>query len=215
MIRTWFVVVFMIFIASFSFIAYLVEMEKLIYFDHHIISFVQGFEADFLTAIMIFFSFIGDTVPVIVITLLSAFFLYRVLRHRREVLLLLSTMIGSTLLNVLLKYIFQRTRPDINQIVFEEGFSFPSGHSMAAFSLYGILTFLLWRHIKTRSGRGTLLIFNSLMILLIGLSRIYLGVHYPSDVIAAYAASGFWLFTVIWIYQWMQERRYKTAAAGT
>ncbi|MBY0098409.1 phosphatase PAP2 family protein [Mesobacillus maritimus] len=215
MIRTWLGVVFIIFIASFSSIAYLVEMEKLIHFDHHIISFVQGFEAEYLTAIMIFFSFIGDTVPVIVITLLSAFFLYRVLRHRREVLLLLSTMIGSTLLNVLLKYIFQRTRPDINQLVFEEGFSFPSGHSMAAFSLYGILTFLLWRHIKSRGGRGTLLIFNSLMILLIGLSRIYLGVHYPSDVIAAYAASGFWLFTVIWIYQWLQERRYKTAAAGT
>jgi len=187
----------------------------LIAFDHHIITYVQGFETGFLTAFMKFFSFIGDTVPVIVITLLSAFFLYRVLHHRREVVLLICTMIGSTLLNVLLKYLFQRTRPDINQIVFEEGFSFPSGHSMAAFSLYGMLTFLLWRHLKTRVGRGTLLTINSLMILLIGYSRIYLGVHYPSDVIGAYAASGFWLFTVIWIYQWIQERRFKTIAAGT
>jgi undecaprenyl-diphosphatase len=214
MIRTWLVVVFILFITSFSSIAYLVEMDKLIVFDHHIITYVQGFESEFLTAFMKFFSFIGATVPVIVITLLSALFLYRVLHHRREVLLLISTMVGSTLLNLLLKYIFQRTRPDINQIVFEEGFSFPSGHSMAAFSLYGMLTFLLWRHIKNRGGRGTVLTVNSLMIVLIGYSRIYLGVHYPSDVIAAYAASGFWLFTVIYFYQWLQERRYKTIETG-
>jgi undecaprenyl-diphosphatase len=207
------VVVLIFFIASFSSIAYLVELEKLIVFDHYIIKYVQGFESEFLTALMIFFSFIGDTMPVIVITLLSAFFLYRVLHHRREVVLLISTMIGSTLLNVLLKYLFQRTRPDINQIVFEEGFSFPSGHSMAAFSLYGMLTFLLWRHLKTTVGRGLLLTVNGLMIFLIGYSRIYLGVHYPSDVIAAYAASGFWLFTVIWFYQWIQERSYETIEA--
>jgi undecaprenyl-diphosphatase len=213
MIRTLLAVMVIFFIGSFSWIAYLVELEKLMVFDHHIITYVQGFETGYLTAVMTFFSFIGDTIPVIVITLLSAFFLYRVLHHRREVVLLICTMIGSTLLNVLLKYIFQRTRPDINQIVFEEGFSFPSGHSMAAFSLYGILTFLLWRHLKTRVGRGTLLTVNGLMIFLIGYSRIYLGVHYPSDVIAAYAASGFWLFTVIWVYQWIQERSYKTIEA--
>lgn len=198
---------------SFSSIAYLVEMDKLINFDHHIITYVQGVESEALTLFMKFLSFIGDTVPVIVLTLLSALFLYRVLHHRVEVILLLGTMAGSTLLNLLLKYIFQRTRPEINQIVFEEGFSFPSGHSMAAFSLYGMLTFLLWRHIKTRLGRGTILTVNGLMIALIGLSRIYLGAHYPSDVIAAYAASGFWLFTVIWFYQYLQERKYKTIAA--
>src|SRR5690606_15912927 len=116
------------------------------------------------------------------------------------------TMVGSTLLNIILKFIFQRSRPDINRMISEEGYSFPSGHSMAAFSLYGILTFLLWRHIQTRAGRTILLIINSLMILFIGISRIYLGVHYPSDVIGAYTASGVWLFTVIWCYQWLQER---------
>lgn len=213
MIRTRVVVVLIFFIGSFTMISYLMEMEKLVLLDDRIISYVQGFESETLTNIMKFFSFIGDIVPVIVITLLSALFLYRVLHHRRELFLLIITMIGSTLLNVLLKYFFQRARPDINQIVFEEGFSFPSGHSMAAFSLYGILTFLLWRHIDTRIGRGTLLSVNSLMILLIGLSRIYLGVHYPSDVIGAYTASGFWLFSVIWYYQWLQERRYKQIEA--
>lgn len=202
------VILLIMFIISFSLIAYFVEAEKLISFDTRIIAFVQGFESKFLTAIMKFLSFVGSTVAVIFITIGSAFFLYRILHHRRELILLAITMIGSTLLNMLLKSIFQRARPEINQIVFEEGFSFPSGHSMAAFSLYGVLTFLLWRHIKTRMGRGLVLTVNSLMILLIGLSRIYLGVHYPSDVIGAYAASGFWLFTVIWYFQWLQDRKY-------
>lgn len=202
------VILLIMFIISFSLIAYFVEAEKLISFDTRVIAFVQSFESKFLTAIMKFLSFIGSTVAVIFITIGSAFFLYRILHHRRELILLAITMIGSTLLNMLLKSFFQRARPEINQIVFEEGFSFPSGHSMAAFSLYGVLTFLLWRHIKTRMGRGLLLTVNSLMILLIGLSRIYLGVHYPSDVIGAYAASGFWLFTVIWYFQWLQDRKY-------
>lgn len=202
------VILLIMFIISFSLIAYFVEAEKLISFDTRVIAFVQSFESKFLTAIMKFLSFIGSTVAVIFITIGSAFFLYRILHHRRELILLAITMIGSTLLNMLLKSIFQRARPEINQIVLEEGFSFPSGHSMAAFSLYGVLTFLLWRHIKTRMGRGLLLTVNSLMILLIGLSRIYLGVHYPSDVIGAYAASGFWLFTVIWYFQWLQDRKY-------
>lgn len=202
------VILLIMFIISFSLIAYFVEAEKLISFDTRVIAFVQSFESKFLTAIMKFLSFIGSTVAVIFITIGSAFFLYRILHHRRELILLAITMIGSTLLNMLLKSIFQRARPEINQIVFEEGFSFPSGHSMAAFSLYGVLTFLLWRHIRTRAGRGLLLTVNSLMILLIGLSRIYLGVHYPSDVIGAYAASGFWLFTVIWYFQWLQDRKY-------
>jgi len=206
-------ILLVIFVSIFSLIAYWVEMDKLIQFDFHIITFVQSFENDTLTMIMKFFSFIGDTVPVIILTLGAAIFLYKVLHHRRELFLLIGTMIGSTLLNVVLKYLFQRTRPDINRLVFEEGFSFPSGHSMAAFSLYGIVTFLLWRHLKTRNGRGLLLTFNSLMILIIGLSRIYLGVHYPSDVIGAYAASGFWLFTIVWYYQWLQERRLQSAEA--
>lgn len=200
-------ILLILFLGSFSIIAYLVEMDKFIHFDHSIIGFVQGFETHALTKLMIFFSFVGSTVSVVIISLLSALFLYKVLHHRKELFLLVITMVGSTLLNLVLKFIFQRTRPDINQLVFEEGYSFPSGHSMAAFSLYGILTFLLWKHMKTRIRRGMLLLVNSLMILTIGLSRIYLGVHYPTDVLGAYTASGFWLFVVILFYQWLQERK--------
>jgi undecaprenyl-diphosphatase len=80
---------------------------------------------------------------------------------------------------------------------------------MAAFSLYGIIAFLLWRHISTSFGRGILILLSSVMIITIGVSRIYLGVHYPSDVIGGFLASACWLAGSIWFYQQYQEKRIK------
>nr|WP_275900946.1 phosphatase PAP2 family protein [Paenibacillus periandrae] len=137
---------------------------------------------------MKFFTFIGGGFPVVVLTLLVLFFLYKVLHHRRELILFIWVVVGSTLLNETLKVIFHRARLTLYRIVNANGFSFPSGHSMAAFSMYGILAFLLWRHISTSAGRGMLIICSIIMITAIGISRIYLGVHYPSDVLGGFLA---------------------------
>jgi undecaprenyl-diphosphatase len=77
---------------------------------------------------------------------------------------------------------------------------------MAAFTLYGILTFLLWRHLPSYRSRSSLIIISAIMILMIGISRIYLGVHYPSDVLGGFLISGSWLFFSISIYQRHQEK---------
>ncbi|NOV03903.1 phosphatase PAP2 family protein [Paenibacillus planticolens] len=193
----------------FGAIALLVSDEKLVQFDRSIISYVQGLEHPLLTSIMKFFTFIGGGYPVVVITLIIIFFLYKVLHHRRELILFVWVVIGSALLNETLKLIFHRARPMIHRIVDANGFSFPSGHSMAAFSLYGVVAFLLWRHIATPLGRGILILVSIAMILTIGISRIYLGVHYPSDVIGGFLASGSWLAISIWFYQRYQEKRYE------
>ncbi|MFC3884019.1 phosphatase PAP2 family protein [Bacillus songklensis] len=108
-----------------------------------------------------------------------------------------------------LKQFFHRTRPDLHRLIEIEGYSFPSGHAMSACTVYGMLSFLLWRHIPTRWGRGILILISITMILTIGMSRIYLGVHYPSDIIGGYFASGFWLAMAIWFYQRYQEKRDK------
>lgn len=78
---------------------------------------------------------------------------------------------------------------------------------MAAFTLYGILIFLLWKHLPRRSARVLLITIGSAIILLIGGSRIYLGVHYPSDVIGGYLASGTWLAACIGYYQYRAKRQ--------
>ena len=78
---------------------------------------------------------------------------------------------------------------------------------MNAFAVYGIITFLLWRHIPPRLGRTILILISSGFIIMIGTSRILLGVHYPSDIIGGYFASGFWLSSAIWFFQRYKEKR--------
>lgn len=193
--------------AGFGLLASLFEVQMFSSFDSSVISAVQSWESPGLTTVMKLFTLIGTGMQVTVIALVIMALLYFVLGHRSELILFACVVIGSPLLNEVLKLIFQRARPEINRIIEVNGFSFPSGHSMSAFSLYGILAFLLWKHIRSGAGRIILLIASASLILAIGISRIYLGVHYPSDVIGGYLASGCWLGAAIGVYQYMIERK--------
>lgn len=173
--------------------------------DAHIISFIQGFETPGLTGVMKLFTFIGSAKTVAVLSVLLLAFLYFVLKHRTELLLFVVVLGGTAVLNQGLKLLFHRERPDFHRLIQETGYSFPSGHSMEAFALYGVLAFLLWRHIASRGGRVLLIVLSVAMTIIIGLSRIYLGVHYPSDVLGSYLAGGFWLFLSVWAFQWYRE----------
>ncbi|MFT9600173.1 phosphatase PAP2 family protein [Mesobacillus sp.] len=106
----------------------------------------------------------------------------------------------------MLKLYFHRARPDFNRLIEIGGYSFPSGHAMNAFSFYSILAFLLWRHVPTRMGRIAVILLSTFMILAIGLSKVYLGVHYPSDIIGGFLASGLWVAVVIWFFQRYKEK---------
>ncbi|MBP0724438.1 phosphatase PAP2 family protein [Bacillus sp. RG28] len=194
---------------GFGWIAILVGEHHLVQFDSSIISFVQGFESPTLTSLFKFFTFIGSTPVVVVLCVLIIIYLYKVLHHRSEIILFIVVMGGSTVLNFVLKHLFHRARPTIHRLIQETGYSFPSGHSMEAFALYGVLAYLLWRHTSSSLGKTLLIIFSVFMTLMIGISRIYLGVHYPSDVIGAYLVSGFWLAGSIGVYEQYLDRRMK------
>jgi undecaprenyl-diphosphatase len=210
-LKTYLVIAFCISAVSiigFSLISLLISDQKIIYFDRTVIDMVQGSETLVLTNVMKFFTFIGSAPFVIFLSLFLLLFLYKVLHHRLELILFAAAITGSAILNGILKQFFQRVRPDFHRLIDIEGYSFPSGHAMNAFTVYGILSFLLWRHIPSRFGRGVLISVSIIMILAIGISRIYLGVHYPSDIIGGYFASGFWITTAILFFQYYQEKRY-------
>ncbi|SNT56232.1 undecaprenyl-diphosphatase [Bacillus sp. OK838] len=192
---------------GFSFIAFTISANEYLKFDEVVIALVQGLESPLLTSIMKFFTYIGSTSALIILSLFILFFLYKVLKHRLELILFSAVIIGSPLLNLMVKLFFRRARPDLHRLIEIGGYSFPSGHAMNAFSLYSILTFLLWRHITAKWARVLLILFSMSMILSIGISRIYLGVHYPSDIIAGYLAGGFWIAISIWFFQRYQDRR--------
>lgn len=101
---------------------------------------------------------------------------------------------GSTVLNQLLKFTIQRPRPDVSlRLVEIGGFSFPSGHSMAAMAFFGLFIWLTWRYVRDRRARVRLTAFLCVMIAAVGFSRVYLGVHYASDVLGGFCASLIWL----------------------
>jgi undecaprenyl-diphosphatase len=197
----------LLFAIGFGVIAVLVGENRINAFDTRLIHFWQGMESPGLTAVMKIFTDIGAGVPVVVITLITLLFLYFVLHHRKEIILFLFVLAGSEVLNVVLKLVFHRARPSLHRLITESGYGFPSGHSMGAFSLYGTLAFLLWKHIPVVWGRTLLILVSCALILAIGISRIYLGVHYPSDVLAGYLASGFWLTASVWVYQRYMEKK--------
>lgn len=177
----------------------LVALGWTVSFDLRLINFIQGLETPLLTKIMKFFTYLGNPVPLACISAMAFILLSVIFRRNAEGIFFAGVLAGSVLLNETIKQIFRRSRPAFHRIIDIGGFSFPSGHSMAAFSLYGMLAFLLWRHIRSAAGRGLLLFSSAAMILLIGVSRIYLGVHYPSDVAGGYLAGASWLFFSIWI----------------
>ena len=103
---------------------------------------------------------------------------------------------GSELLNLILKLSFHRTRPEV-AFIHLETYSFPSGHAMVSTAVYGALAYLAWRPLRTPRRRLTLISGTVVLLALIGFSRLYLGVHYLSDVLAGTAGGAFWLAITI------------------
>ena len=94
-----------------------------------------------------------------------------------------------TILNQIIKFIMQRPRPTEFRIIEETGYSFPSGHSMVSLAFYGYLIYLIYKYINNKHLKRTLIILLSVLICIIGVSRIYLGVHYTSDVLGGFLIS--------------------------
>lgn len=138
-----------------------------------------------LTAVMKGITHLGDPAAVIIFCLL----LFVGPKARRSVALPVSgVVILSAVLNLALKNIFARERPDLFRLISETGYSFPSGHAMINASLYTMLILLIFRDIRDKPRRFVLSALCLAMVLLIGCSRIYLGVHYAGDIL------GGWLF---------------------
>ncbi|HJV44354.1 MAG TPA: phosphatase PAP2 family protein [Bacillota bacterium] len=194
------------FAIGFIFLSISISHHTIEHFDRLVISFIRGWETPTLTNIMKYFTTVGSMVSVLILSIIALFFIYQKNKQRSDAVFYMTVLIGNVLLNQTLKAIFRRARPDLHRLIVESGYSFPSGHSMTAFSMYGAISFLIWKHIPSKQGRGAVILLSSFMILAIGVSRIYLGVHYPSDVLGSYLFSGFWLTAAIWFYQRYKEK---------
>lgn len=169
--------------------------KELTVFDNLIWQFFYRIRNPQLTKIMIVISHLGGEAVIISVITLVIFFLIK--KHYRELFFLASLLIMSVVISHGLKLITQRSRPDIAPLITVNNYSFPSGHAMNSFVFYTAIAYLVFQ--KFRNLKLSLIISSiaGVLILLIGISRIYLGVHYATDVIAGYIMGFWWLVTVI------------------
>jgi len=177
--------------------------------DLHLQSIVHGYTSPALTRMMLGLTWLGSPAMLFPSSVVIAALLWW-RRLRRDMVTFVTAMIGAGILLGVLKLYFHRVRPDVPWALVEEhSFSFPSGHSIFAVVLYGILVFLRFQHLRHAWERVVVSIVAVGLILGIGLSRIYLGVHYPSDVAAGYLVGCTWLLTVMlaeWGVGWVDRR---------
>ena len=150
---------------------------------------VERLRADWLTPIMESVSALATPVSLIVFLLVVVAFA----PGKRPGACAAVNLVLMFLLNQALKFVIQRPRPDGFQLAVEQGFSFPSGHSMVAMAFFGLLVWMVWHYESDRATRIGCSVAFGLVIVLVGVSRIYLGVHYASDVLAGFCVSLAWL----------------------
>lgn len=150
---------------------------------------VENLRSDWLTPIMESFSALATPVSLIAMLLVIAAFA----PGKRPGWFCTVNLALAALLNVVLKTLIQRPRPEGFRLAVESGFSFPSGHSMAAMAFFGLIVWMVWHYEQDRRQRLILTAAFSAVIAMIGISRIYLGVHYASDVLGGFCASIIWL----------------------
>lgn len=176
------------------------------HFDDQAYLAVSYFRNGFWDAIMRGATFLGNR-QFIVWPCIGVFVYFLFIRpHRWYSITVPTVALGSIGMNLALKWFFDRPRPVVEHMVEASGLSFPSGHAMFAFSFYGLLVYIAWRYSPFKWLKYTATVLLSILILLIGVSRTYLGVHYASDVLAGFAAGLLWLVLAISSLKFIQHR---------
>ena len=162
-------------------------------FDERILQWLEAQRSPVMDRVMLEISALGTGAVLLVLVLVASVFLW-LTKHHWSVYILLMGVFGGQLANRLLKTSFERPRPSVVEWVTDvSSLSFPSGHAMTSMITYGSIAYLVARLEPTRRLRLTTWALCGVMILLIGISRMYLGVHYPSDIIAGYIGGLAWI----------------------
>lgn len=179
-------------LAVFIMLAQELIRNQLSVFDSALYGFISKYISHNMTDIMRIISFFGSAQFLISLALLILIFAYKYKLKNYRWFIAYNLAI-TWILNDLFKYIFHRQRPDILRLTEVSGYSFPSGHSMTSISFYGLIIYMVCINIKKGWIRYTAAVSLGTLIALIGISRVYLGVHYASDVLAGFCAGTAWL----------------------
>jgi membrane-associated phospholipid phosphatase len=171
----------------------IIGQDVLVQADLRIVNLVQIFHTPALNKIMLFITYLGNWQAVFLGVLIVSFILVS-LKLWRQLIVLLSSVIGGQIFVWIVKNIVARPRPPLaNSLLPLQDYSFPSGHSFIVFSFYGLITYFAFRYVQNKLLKIFLVTVGMVGVMSIGFSRIYLGVHWASDVLASFAIGSAWL----------------------
>lgn len=169
--------------------------SEIVTFDTTIYNAISLSRTNAVTNILKIITQLGSAGFLILITILS----FVIIRNKKIPICIALNLASIGALNQISKRIIQRPRPEGFRLIEETGYSFPSGHSMASMAFYGLIIYFVFKYVKNKNAKIIICTILSLLVLLIGISRIYLGVHYASDVIAGFVLSIAYLVVYITI----------------
>lgn len=204
------VVVFCAALFGFISVAEMVFANDKMNFDISVFDFLARHVNDSNTSVMQVFSFLGAhkfLIPANIV--LIAYFVIK--KHRWYSIKVPVVALSSLLLMFFLKYLFHRERPMSPLLAGAMGFSFPSGHALMSTTFYGLLIFIVYESVKNKFIKWGLIAALCILVLFIGISRVYLRVHYASDVIAGFCVGVTWLLLSIWVLGKIEKYNRKKA----
>ncbi len=173
----------------------ILETERF-FLDHEILMWFYEIRTPLLTEIIKGITFFGN-IYFLGFLSVSILFFFLIKKKYHEMIFFSSLFYSGVILNLILKDFFNRPRPELDPLVFEQTQSFPSGHAMNSFVFYFAIVYFFY-HFRRQKGVSLLLGMGAtILVLSIGISRIYLGVHYPTDVLGGFAGGFFWLMTAL------------------
>lgn len=174
-------------------------MQSINYLDSKTISFIDSIRIPLLNKFFIVITYFGEGGVVLFFTVVITIFL--LIKKKKKLTLVLWLMFGGSVVSVyILKYAIHRPRP-IGGMIEETSFSFPSAHTVIAIFFYTFIAYLFWRGNSNKTIKFLAFSFATVLIILIGFSRLYLGVHFLSDVLAGYLLGAVWLFLGIKLFR--------------
>ncbi|PIB37760.1 phosphatase PAP2 family protein [Maribacter sp. 4G9] len=180
------------------------KTETLARYDTAITDYIISFRNPSLTTFFKFVTDIGDVTGYLIVLVLFVIISWRIIKSWKYVLQSVIVLLLATLSNMALKRFVDRARPGIEHLVTVESLSYPSGHAMGAMAFFGFLIYLISKLRIHKGLRYFIMFLFALLIIIIGISRIYLGVHYPSDVVGGFIAGFIWVVFCVLIFDVIQ-----------
>ncbi|MCL5771309.1 MAG: phosphatase PAP2 family protein [Actinobacteria bacterium] len=180
-----------------NFIEDLFDKSALLAFDNHILGIINNFRNPALNNIMLFITYLGEWQNIVILFIFLSIILI-ILRKWRYLYSMIISLIFGEIFVYIIKNLIARPRPPVTDaLILLKDFSFPSGHSYIAIAFYGLAVYYIFDILTNRILRILIIAFGFILIAALGFSRIYLGVHWPSDVLAGFAASAAFITMII------------------